>query len=194
MREFRFQSITTEEFVEFLRMHHPSIIDVIDLSDWIYGVNLPKDSPQADSKRILELVAIANQFIQTDEISEEEVQTWSPQEWQIFLSQLSSGANIEICSSLDQQFQLSKTNNLEIRVAFLILAINKGYEPAFEITTQLLSSLGRMKYLRPLYSALSKHSEKTLQLAIETFEKAKASYHPVALSLVQSIIAQENNE
>jgi leukotriene-A4 hydrolase len=167
------------------------VITQLDLSDWIYGVDLPNDAPRADSTRIFELVKVATEFATTKEVVPEDTQSWSPQEWQIFLSQLSGTGSMELCSILDSRFGLTKTENLEIRVAFLILAINHGYEPAFHAAATILKQVGRMKYLRPLYTALSKHSEQTYQIAAEAFSSSRASYHPVACSLVENLLKKD---
>lgn len=46
-----------------------------------------------------------------------------------------------------------------------------------------LAPQGRMKYLRPLYRALYR-SKMGRQLALDTFQAARASYHPIAQKMV----------
>ena len=45
-----------------------------------------------------------------------------------------------------------------------------------------LGKFGRMKYLRPLYRALYVRDKET---ALNTFEKWKSSYHPIAVRLIE---------
>eukprot|EP00955_Chlamydomonas_euryale_P039333 351361-Chlamydomonas_euryale.AAC.1 len=47
----------------------------------------------------------------------------------------------------------------------------------------MLKSQGRMKYLRPLYRALYR-SKMGKQMATETFQEARDSYHPIAQKMV----------
>ena len=46
---------------------------------------------------------------------------------------------------------------------------------------------GRMKYLRPLYTELARRPQ-TRALAREIYEEARDSYHPIARTVVESIL------
>ncbi len=52
-------------------------------------------------------------------------------------------------------------------------------------TAEFLKEQGRMKYLRPLYRALFK-SKIGKELALKTFQEARAGYHPIAAKMVAS--------
>jgi leukotriene-A4 hydrolase len=52
---------------------------------------------------------------------------------------------------------------------------------------QVLTRQGRMKYLRPLYTALAKEP-RTRDRARAVFAKAGASYHPIARQMVEGIL------
>jgi len=193
MKAFRFQSITTEQFLEFLREQNAELIDQIDVSQWIFGTDLPKDAPRPESARLQILIKSAQDFINNQWKDAEQAQSWTPQEWQIFLGKLAGRSSPELCAKLDEQFKLVNTMNLEVRVSFLIMAINSAYEPALESAAQCLREVGRMKYLRPLYSALHKHSPETQTLAKEVFSSARRTYHPVAVNLVEGILNREHS-
>lgn len=49
-------------------------------------------------------------------------------------------------------------------------------------TADLLGTVGRMKFVRPLYRALMKVDRK---LAEETFEKNRNFYHPICRGMVE---------
>jgi hypothetical protein len=52
----------------------------------------------------------------------------------------------------------------------------------------VLTDVGRMKYLKPLYTALMKH-EQTAKLARAVFEEVQESYHPLSKGSVAGILA-----
>ncbi|MEE2901299.1 MAG: M1 family metallopeptidase [Myxococcota bacterium] len=191
MTTFRFRSITTEEFLEFLNTEHPGVAESINLQSWIYEPGLPEDAPSPSLERVRELLAYADQFARDYESFSDEIAKLSPNEWQILISRFGKNASPDLCQKVEQKFQILNSKNLEIRVSFLFLAINCGYEPAVENTRALLQNVGRMKYLRPLYSALANHSPSTRRVAIDIFERSKQNYHPVAANLVESLLEEK---
>jgi hypothetical protein len=90
---------------------------------------------------------------------------------------------------MDRIFQLSRSHNFEILVSWLTLGIKSSYWPAVDRTPSLLSEVGRMKYLKPLYGALLKHGQ--AEIAHAAFAKYAAGYHPIAQAVVQNLFATE---
>ena len=54
---------------------------------------------------------------------------------------------------------------------------------------QVLAGVGRMKYLRPLYTSLAKHPG-TRDRARATYERLRAGYHPIARQMVESVLRE----
>lgn len=54
-------------------------------------------------------------------------------------------------------------------------------EGVYQPTADLLGTVGRMKFVRPLYAKLAACDRK---LAVETFEKNKSFYHPICRNMV----------
>jgi leukotriene-A4 hydrolase len=50
-----------------------------------------------------------------------------------------------------------------------------------------LGAVGRMKYLRPLYTALLAEPA-TKEIATRAFRQHRASYHPIAQQMVQGLL------
>lgn len=69
------------------------------------------------------------------------------------------------------------------REAWYKLCISAEDEAILPLAVDLLSSQGRMKYLRPLYRALFR-SKMGKQVALDTFKKCESSYHPIAQKMV----------
>jgi len=58
------------------------------------------------------------------------------------------------CAWLDGELSLTGRGNYEILVEWLAIATASDYEPVFPRVREVLTTVGRMKYLRPLYGAL----------------------------------------
>ena len=89
---------------------------------------------------------------------------------------------------LDEKFHFSKNDNWEIKIAFLTIAAFSGYKPCFSAIEAALHEVGRMKYLRPLYSGLLQSSAEAKELARRAFHEAKDKYHPIAQSVVKGLM------
>ena len=63
-----------------------------------------------------------------------------------------------------------------------------GYAPVLPRVEEVLGSIGRMKYLKPLYRALAKRPE-TSGLARDLFARHRGTYHPIAQQVVRGLLA-----
>ncbi|KAJ0046453.1 hypothetical protein Pint_06145 [Pistacia integerrima] len=94
--------------------------------------------------------------------------------------------------ALDERYRLSESKDYEVKVAFLQLAILSKCRDYYGEVEKTLKEVGRMKYLRPLYTALvqgaGKEEEKIL--AKRVFNEAHDCYHPIAQGVVESIFAK----
>lgn len=93
---------------------------------------------------------------------------------------------------MDTRYRLSESKDYEVKVAFLQLALSSRCRDYYGEVEKVLKTVGRMKYLRPLYTSLvqgtGKEEEKTL--AQRVFSEARESYHPIAQGVVESIFAK----
>lgn len=188
---FKFQSIDTETFLEFLKENVPGIENQIDLKLWTEGTGIPPDAFEPVSTIYTKIVALANEFKQGRMPREEEIADWNGQEWELYLENLSKPAEASQLAALDGRYRLAESKDWEVKVAFLQLAISSGCKTYFDEVEKALKQVGRMKYLRPLYTALVKGSgDGEKMLAKRIFTEASESYHPIARSVVESILAK----
>ncbi len=102
---------------------------------------------------------------------------WIALEWMHFLNDIDGKANATQLRELDQAFALGKSGNNEIAYRFYLASIKAGYNVREPLTTFLMS-VGRQKFVVPLYTALLKNpSDK--EWAKSVYAKAREHYHPV---------------
>lgn len=70
----------------------------------------------------------------------------------------------------DQLFNLGSTKNAEIKFRWLRISLKAHWEEKIEETLQWLNTVGRMKYVRPLYRDLY-NWEEARPKAIDNFQK-----------------------
>ncbi|PWA78290.1 peptidase M1 family protein [Artemisia annua] len=85
---FKFQSIDTSMFLDFLKANVPGIENDIDLKTWTEGTGIPPDAMEPVSTIYTKIVSLAHEFKQGRMPSEEEVANWHGQEWQLYLENL----------------------------------------------------------------------------------------------------------
>lgn len=185
IKAFRFTSITSEQFLEFLDRQLPGTALRVDAEAWLHGTGMPASAPAFASSSLDELVRAAEAFSRGVHAGPEQTGSWRPDQILIFLQRLPRTLDHAALSRLDRTFSLNEQGNYEILVEWLTIAGGSDYEPAFERLRQVLREVGRMKYLRPLYAALGAHP-RTRALAREIYESGKGGYHALSRRVIES--------
>ncbi|OQO02660.1 Leukotriene A-4 hydrolase [Cryoendolithus antarcticus] len=85
-------------------------------------------------------------------------------------------------------YAFEKSKNVEIVSRFYVLALRSKAEKYYGDAAELAGSVGRMKFVRPLYKELLKVKP---ELAKQTYENNKDFYHPICRGMIEKIIAKE---
>ena len=188
MKRFRFQSITTEQFCDFVEESFPGLLASVGADVWLNQPGLPADAPRFVSSRLEELSALAEGWKSGRRPDPAQVKAWRPTELLLYIQRLPRVMNLEDCAWLDGKLALTGRGNHEILVQWLCIAAASGYEPAFARVRLLLSTVGRMKYVRPLYEALGKTAPGR-ELAREVFAAAAPTYHALTRRVAATMMA-----
>ncbi|MEZ4739608.1 MAG: M1 family metallopeptidase [Flavobacteriales bacterium] len=192
-QRFAFQSMTTDKFLAHLndRLLVPNKID-LNVAEWVDGPGLPANAP----------IPVSDNFAKVDqEIKRWEAGTptkelattgWSTFEWMHFLRHLPSPLTDAQMNDLDAAYKFTASGNSEILAAWLEQCIKNDHDPAFLRLDEFLNTVGRRKFLMPLYTALTK-SEKGRIMAQSIYRNARPNYHSVAVHSLDELLAWKNN-
>ncbi|MGD8897643.1 MAG: M1 family metallopeptidase [Acidobacteriota bacterium] len=189
IEHFRFTSITTEEFMEFVEEELPGVAAEVGAQSWLYETGMPPNAPVFRSDRLETLTALATDFAGGARPGPEDVASWSPAEMLVYLQHLPRPVDEAACRWLDRNLELTSRGNYEILVEWLAIAAASDYEPAFPRLREVLLRVGRMKYLRPLYKALGGHP-RTRALAREVYAAASPGYHELSRRASEAVMDQ----
>ena len=89
--------------------------------------------------------------------------------------------------NLDNAFGFTHSTNSEIQCDWYYHCIVNNYTVAQAFIEKFLTSVGRRKFLTPLYKAYIKTAEGKI-LAKQIFEKARNKYHPLAQHTVGELL------
>jgi leukotriene A-4 hydrolase/aminopeptidase len=192
---FAFRSITTADFVAYLDKHlikgDAKLAEKLAVAEWVSKPGLPGSAPRLTAEAFdrvgRQAVAWRDDKTRTTDLKTE---GWSTQEWLYFLGQLPSKLPPARLKELDDAFHLTRSGNSEIAFRWLMLAIRSDYEPAWPRLEQFLTSVGRMKFLKPLYTELVK-TPAGRKRAEDIYRKARPGYHPIAMRMVDAIFKRK---
>jgi len=188
MDAFRFQSITTAEFLQFLEGELPGVYEQVRGPEWVDGPGMPDNELLVSAPALDRLRELGQGFADGARPDAETIGQWSSTELQLYLQDLPRVLSTEQCAWLDETFALDGQGNYEVLVEWLTIAAGSNHAPSLPRVRQVLTDVGRMKYLKPLYQAL-KNNEDTLALAREVFEQVKHTYHPLAKGAIAPLLA-----
>ena len=191
--EFAFRSVTTAQFMAYLDAEllagRPSVREAIPVREWVESPGLPKNRHEPVSAAL----AVAEEgalMWAGGEVRARQLETgaWTTQHWLRFLRSLPARLEADRIAELDAAFRLTDAGNAEILCEWLLQSVRNGYAPANGALRDFLTSVGRRKFLKPLYEELVKTAEGR-ERAAEIYAVARPGYHPMAAGTIDAIMA-----
>ena len=188
---FAFQSITTENFVNYLDENllkkHPKTVTMKQVKQWIYSPGIPKTAVIPHTQIFTVIDNITKKWIKKDiNTTELPTKNWSTQEWLYFLNNMPKEFNYDNMVELDKAFDLTNVKNTEIAHVWYLLSIRNNYQSAFSNMRQYLIEIGRRKLIVPLYSELV-NNEENRNWAQQVYQVARPGYHSLAQVTIDKI-------
>jgi leukotriene-A4 hydrolase len=199
---FAFQSITTEQFLAYLKANllnkYPTLAAKVPVDEWINQPGLPADAPNPTSSAFDRVEEQAKRWMR-GEVAASAIPTakWTTQEWLHFLKSLplpeekadttTAVLDRQKMAELDQAFHLTQSGNSEIAFQWLMMSIKNRYEPAYPRLEEFLMSIGRRKFIKPLYEELAKTPEGR-ERALAIYRRARSTYHPIAVASIDEAL------
>jgi len=189
---FAFQSITTQQFLDYLKTNlldkHPDLAARVPVDEWINKPGTPGSAPKPASPAFAQVAEQGQRWLRGElPITQIPVKAWSTQEWLHFLKSLPEKIDRKKMEELDQAFHLTQSGNSEIAFQWLMMAIHNAYDPAFDRVEEFLGSIGRRKFIKPLYEELAKTMEGRA-FAMKIYRRARPTYHPIAVASIDEVL------
>jgi hypothetical protein len=189
---FAFRSIVTEDFLDDLRAHLFASDELraraVPLEDWIEGPGLPAQAPRPVSDALEAVAGVAADWsagrVPTSAVP---FTGWSTQQRLQFLRRLPGPLPPARMAELDAAFGLTRSPNNEIAFQWLLMSLRSGYAPAEARLEDFLVSIGRRKYIKPLYEELVR-TPQGLERARAIYARARPGYHPIAVDTMDRIV------
>jgi hypothetical protein len=185
-----FRSITTEQFLQYLRAHliqgDSALEKKLDIQAWVYGPGNPANCPRADSARFSKVNAERSKFLSGTAPSGLATSAWTTHEWLHFLRKMPDSLSAQQMAKLDAQFHFTQSGNSEIADLWYILAVRHHYMPAYQAMESFLSRVGRQKFLEPVYEEMMKTGQQ--DMAQRIYGKYRKNYHPLTQARLDKML------
>ena len=185
IERFKFISISTQRFLEFVEGELSGVLETVHHLEWVDGEGVPTNAPRVNSQKAA--VALADAQFNMVPLDSH---AWSSNQWVLYLQSLSRELPKSHAEELTQ-FGLTRAVNIEVRWSYLLFALEVGFmdDEVARSVEELLTTVGRMKYILPIYRALA-CKPVALVYAQQIFDKARSGYHPIAIAQVERIFKE----
>jgi hypothetical protein len=145
---FAFQSITTEQMLDYLKPHllekYPGKMSWDEVTTWVYGEGIPTDAPLPDSPRFHTIDRERSDFLAGKLAAGKlDAHGWNTQEWMYFLDRLPDVAPLDQLQQLDAAWHLTGTPNAEIGMRWYTHAIAAGDTAVWTAAAEHMHRIGR---------------------------------------------------
>ncbi|HXS35313.1 MAG TPA: M1 family metallopeptidase [Flavipsychrobacter sp.] len=188
--EHAFKSINTEQFLIYLRANlikgDSSIENKININAWVYGPGIPANCPRVIPERFKVVDTVREQFLSGTPAGQLNTTGWTTFEWLHFLRNLPAPLPMDKMVQLDNAFHFTTSGNSEIADLWYLMSIKTDYKKAYPAMENFLSTVGREKFLQPLYGEMMKTGKQ--EMAKSLYAKYRVNYHPLAQASIDKIV------
>ena len=167
--------------------------NAMDWDAWIYGPGLAPVWQDFTTPQLNESSALADEYIQLGGQSSpsnySDYLTWYSSLKVVFLNRLLARVNdttVPVLQKIDSDLNVTETVDPDCKNVWYPLGIYLNYSAVLEPAHTFICSMGRMKYLTPIYTALLETGQR--DLAIQWFNENLSFYHPYAIRDLSTLL------
>jgi hypothetical protein len=164
----------------------------LQLREWIFEPGLPGNAVRPDPAAFAEVDAAAEAYRSKGTVPVQAWSGWSSAERQRFLKNVPDERSAGQLAALDSALGLSRTGNNEELFLWLELTMQNRYQPAVPQVERFLSTVGRAKFVRPLFTILMEEGDWGEPIAKRIYTKTRPAYHSVTRGAVDEIVTPES--
>ncbi len=191
--QYAFKTITTELFLKYLDTAlikgDAELRKKLTIDEWVYGPGIPANCPRAEMERFGKVDSQRTRFLNGVPAEQLVVVDWTTHEWLHFLRKMPDNLSAAQMSKLDNAYNLTNTGNSEIADLWYVMAVRANYAKAYGAMDNFLSSVGRRKFLEPLYREMMK-TPGGATMARRIYAKYRKNYHPLAQEMIDRVVAK----
>ncbi|KAI0108391.1 peptidase family M1-domain-containing protein [Daldinia grandis] len=173
---FEFKKTFLDFFESYGNSEIKERITIIPWEEKFYKPGLPP-KPDFNMAYVDSCLALAEKWKNEDyQPTSKDIESFTANQTLVFLQAVQSFSkplSVERSHLLGTTYNISSSKNVELKSAYYLIALQAGDRQELSGIVDLLGSVGRMKFVRPLYRKLN---ELDRDLAVKTFKENKDFY------------------
>ncbi|HEY5724273.1 MAG TPA: M1 family metallopeptidase [Allosphingosinicella sp.] len=192
-----FQPMTSARFLADVRENlikgDAELEKKLMLDQWVYQPGLPANAAKPDPAAFAPIdIAVAG-FNAGGKASAVPYKDWTTAERLRFLNALPRVLPAGRLAELDTTLGLTASRNSETLFAWLQLALANRYQPAVPAAERFLTTMGRAKFVAPLFKTLIGEEAWGRAIAEPLYARARPGYHSVTSGRVDKLMKGETD-
>jgi len=187
MKSFQFQSLSTEDFLDFLKAELPDVFEKVNVQKWVYEPGMPEDWHKPQSHLFDETQKALEAYKQGKRPDREQVQDWHRYQILSFLQGLPGSIPIDDCTYFEDVLELEKQNDDAFFSTFYAISIASGYQDVLPRVEKFVETIGRMLYVLPVIRAMVA-ADWSKDRARPLFERVKDKHHQLTIQAMDGIL------
>ncbi|XP_064078786.1 leukotriene A-4 hydrolase-like isoform X2 [Macrobrachium nipponense] len=191
--KFKFKSITSDTFKDFLLEYFAdkkTVLEKVDWNLWWHTPGMPPHKPEFDETLAATCTDLRQRWVNWDPSKEcsfvkNDLDDMSSNQISQWLAQLLECEPLSITKleKMEELYGMSSRNNAEIKFRWLRLGLKSHWPDCVDEALKFITEQGRMKFVRPIYRDFYAWEEMRSR-AIATFKANKDSMMHVAAYVV----------
>jgi leukotriene-A4 hydrolase len=184
-----FKSLTTEEFVIFLKEQLPQVMEKVDINEWLYKPGFPESAHVIKSKLYDEVEVVITAYENGELPQKEQVSSWIFHQVFLFIQMLPQAIPVEDCQYLENLFDFRGSPRYASLYNFYSLCIRSGYRGVMSEVEYFLENIGVSSRIVKVYRALAE-TPWSKALARQIFDRYQERYHPIATANIERALSE----
>jgi hypothetical protein len=160
------------------------------LDQWVYQPGLPDNVVRPDAAAFAPVDRAVAAFAAGGSVDSTAFGGWTTAERLRFINRLPRQISTARLAQLDTSLGLSRIGNNEVLFAWLNLALANRYEPAVAPAEQFLATVGRRKFVLPLFQTLLAQGDWGRPIAERIYARTRGGYHAVTRGSVDRALGR----
>ena len=179
--KYKGRSIVSKDFQSFFASKFQNV--EVDWKEWLQGTGMPPVIPDFDVSLLESVNSLYNKWRDPEYVPDpSDIEGWHSEQIVAFLEHVLLAPEPYFLQ-MGETYSFVYTHNSEIKMKWLLLVIDLRAEEYYEQIKEFLTSMGRMKYVRPLFREMFKKG--LSYLANEILTMCQSFYHPTLQVLIQ---------
>jgi len=188
---FKYKSVTTDEWKDFLFQYfndQRATLDTVDWDSWLYSPGMPHIIPDYDQSMMKSCQELADRWSKTSdgaEFDSSDVATMSSKQKAEFLGEMLQREPLseDLYMKMETLYNFSDSPNCEIQLRWIQMGLASKVSHAIQPALDYVTKYGREKYVCPIFRSLGAWS-KSRDVTVDKFYEIRESMHPITASRV----------